>query len=115
MWLSKKIAAERTEPVGTDGTVSIGGSAPAAVLDGEVRDLTVVSPGGYCWCPDVSDEVLVLQGHLLGVKQAAAKMRPGEICITNGKASVRLTADGAIHLDGEIYIGEERWEAGGGK
>ena len=111
MWLSKKMAPETEVQSATEGLVSVGGSAPAAVLDGEQRQLAVASPGGYFWCPRVEEQVLVLQGHVIGAVQAEKNLRPGEICISSGKASIRLGIDGAVYIDGDIFLNGERWEA----
>lgn len=113
MWLSEKMAeAPAVRETGGVGTVSVSGEEPAVVTDGELRRTRVCAPGGYFWRPAVGQQVTLLRGEedcILGVLQEDSPA-PGEIVISNGQASIRLTADGKIELSGEIYCNGERLE-----
>jgi len=116
VWLGEKIAREpcrETDACG--GIVSMGGEKPAVVTDGEARDMTVFSPGGYAWQPEKGAAVAVLQeaGAVLGMAQQAAGLAPGEVKISSKAAAIYLANDGSIRLEGTVYINGERWEPGG--
>ena len=115
MWLSKQIAhgAEAALPV-AEGTVTVGGQAPAVLTDGEERDVCILSPGGYYWRPAVGSEVLLSRNGkpaVLGRLQEPCTLLPGEVRISTGKAAIRLLPDGSVHFTGEIYLNGEKWEA----
>lgn len=105
MWLSKREEQTRKTPhQALTGPVTLVGGELAAWLEGERRDLAVFSPGGYHWCPQLGDQVLVLkageggeQPCAIGVAQGGA-LSPGEILIQTGKASVYLAPDGSLQL-----------------
>ena len=113
MWLSKKMAepAEAADSA-EEGIVSVSGGAPAVVTDGELRDMVVVSPGGYQWQPTVSERVVVLRNpaRILGAEQETCRLQPGEVRIYSQGAAIVLGNDGSIRLDGDIYINGERWD-----
>lgn len=112
MWLSEKMAAKAAvEKEAESGVVSVSGAEPAVVVDGEKRQLTVVSPGGYQWQPGVEQEVLVLGEKILGMPQAAFSLEPGEVRISSRGASILLKNDGSIYLEGNVFVNGERWVA----
>ena len=99
MWLGEKIAREpcrETDACG--GIVSMGGEKPAVVTDGEARDMTVFSPGGYAWQPEKGAAVAVLQeaGAVLGMAQQAAGLAPGEVKISSKAAVIYLATAGFL-------------------
>lgn len=108
MWLSKRIMYETPEAdAATLGTVSIGGEDAAVVTDREKRRAKIISPGGYCWQPDVKDDVLVVKGnelYLAGKLQKSRQVEIGEVMIYSDKASILLKTDGKIEISGDVYI-----------
>ena len=106
-------------PVGAElGTVTIGGDPAAVQTCGEVRDLPVYGPGGYHWAPKRGDSVLVIKGGPGGEEQCIAgaasggeMLEPGEILIRTGEATLRMSADGRIDLNGNLYINGEPYVA----
>lgn len=108
MWLSKRIMQESPEAdAATLGTVSIGGDDAAVVTDREKRRAKIISPGGYCWQPNVKDDVLVVKGnelYLAGMLQKSGQVEKGEILIYSESASIRLKNDGKIEIDGDVHI-----------
>lgn len=109
MWLSKQAARQARQTQTVDvGVVSIAGSAPAVITDGETRDLAVFGPGGYAWRPSAGDQVLVLKAGatdaVAGAKLPQAALLPGEIQISTGAAAIRLLPDGTIALTGSVTV-----------
>lgn len=93
------------------GTVTIGGDPAAVETRGEVRDLPVISPGGFLWAPSRGEQVLVIKGGPGGEEQCVAGrvqdgsgLWPGEILLYCGKASIKLDREGQISLNGKLFI-----------
>ena len=111
MWLSRQ---SRRSPVHGEpaevGTVTLEGEKAAVCLTGERRDLTVLSPGGYCWRPAGGESVLVLKsgvdGETLWVAgvPGGGELSPGEVCIQSRRAAVFLGNDGAVDLRGTVKL-----------
>lgn len=113
MWISQKM---RAVPPGADtdlGVTTIAGGQAGVLTRGEVRSLPVYGPGGYVWMPNNGDAVLVIKGGPGGQEQCVAgtrqsppdpDMRPGEVCIRSGGASVYLRADGSLVLRGDVAV-----------
>ena len=113
MWLSQKIAGERSQATALQrGVITVGGSAPAALTDYEERNLSVLSPGGYFWRPAAREQVLLCRedGCVLGRIQPPSDLKKGEIRITTGAASISLLPTGEIYLTGDIFLNGEKWE-----
>lgn len=109
MWLSKQAAQQARQTPAVDvGVVSIAGTSPAVITDGETRNLAVFGPGGYAWRPSAGDQVLVLKAGatdaVAGVKLTQAALLPGEIRISTGAASLRLLPDGTVALTGSVTV-----------
>lgn len=109
MWLSKQAARGLRQSRTADvGVVSIAGSAPAVITDGELRDLAVFGPGGYAWRPSAGDRVLVLKAGatdaVAGTMLPQTTLLPGEIRIATGAAAIRLLPDGTIALTGSVTV-----------
>lgn len=108
MWLSKRIMYENPEPdAATLGTVSIGGEEAAVVTDTEKRRARLIAPGGYCWQPSTSENVLVVKGnelYLAGRLVEDAGIETGEVCIYSKGASITLKNDGKIEVSGELWL-----------
>ena len=64
MWLSEKLrGSQRPDKASADlGVTTIGGGKAGVYARGEVRNLTVCTPGGVCWQPRSGDKVVVLKG-----------------------------------------------------
>ena len=119
MWISKAVslsrAAER-EGASTDmGVTTIGGASASVLTRGEQRALEVFAPGGLVWRPRAGDTVLVLRGGVGGQEQcvvaadtaaaAPEDLAPGELFLfSDGGASIRLRADGAIAVKGPVSL-----------
>ncbi len=114
MWLSKQSAAR---PGGDGaaplrGTVTISGAEVAAFTDAERRGMLVCAPGGYFWRPGVGEDVLVIKEpggrtpYVIGALSLhGVSLGPGEVLIETGEASLRLSPDGSIQLQGKVTIG----------
>lgn len=114
MWLSEKMSRQAAQQADLcRGVVSIGGENTAVLTDGEEREVSVLSPGGYFWRPALKERVLVSRaegGCVLGRVQEACDLTPGEICIRTGAASIRLLPSGDIFLTGKIHLNGVAWE-----
>ena len=89
------------------GTVTIGGAPAAVETRGEVRDLPVISPGGFLWAPSRGEPVRVITGGPGGEEQCVqdgSGLWPGEILLYCGKASIKLDREGQISLNGKLFI-----------
>ena len=84
---------------------SLKGGGWSAVADQEYRYRPLIAPGGYHWCPQEEQQVLLLHtsdGDLCaGVPASAQALAPGEVSITGPTgSSIRLWADGTVTLTG---------------
>ena len=77
----------------------------------------IVSPGGMMYIPQQNDEAVVISNDAeqlcVGVKviNNFYDIDPGEIVLfSSGGASVYLTNDGKVYIDGEVYINGTRLE-----
>lgn len=109
MWLSKRIMQELPEPdSATLGTVSIGGEDAAVVTDTEKRQAKIITPGGYCWKPGVSDSVLIVKGnelYLTGqLMHSAQELAEGEVKVFSLGSAITLQNDGTIVLNGNVEL-----------
>lgn len=93
------------------GLVTLPGENLGVWLEGERRGVTVYGPGGYRWAPALGEEVLVLKTGewgekpcAVGVPADARGLAPGEVMITAGRASLRLSPDGRVEITGDVYI-----------
>ncbi len=92
------------------GTVSLSGAATAVQTDAEWRNVTLCGPGGYVWRPPVGASLLVLKDGqnesfaVAAVQPSAGELKPGEVRIEAGDASMALSQDGVIRLCGTVLI-----------
>ena len=93
------------------GVVTISGDPAAVETRGEVRNLPVLSPGGYVWAPNRGEQVLVIKGGpggeeacVVGRVQDGAALLPGEVLLYCGEASLKLDREGRVFLNGELFI-----------
>ena len=108
MWLvrqSKKADPQTEFP--RLGQVTVAGDPAAVYLDGERRSLPVFAPGGYCWRPDLDQQVLVLKAGAAGETSCVAGARcqgavePGEVKIfVPDGPSIHLKRDGTVDIRG---------------
>ena len=108
MWLSRRIMYENPDPdAATLGVVSIGGENAAVVTDTEKRRARLIAPGGYCWQPDTSEDVLIVKGnelYLTGRLLENPGIETGEVRIFSKGASMTLKNDGKIEISGELHL-----------
>ena len=117
MWLSKKLREnQRQDEAAADlGVTTIGGGKAGVYTRGEVRDLSVCTPGGICWQPCNGDKVVVLKGGpggeeacILGVQneenEEEVSIADGELYLHSASASICLRNDGTIELTGQLFI-----------
>lgn len=94
------------------GPVTLPGDPAAVWLEGECRGVRIYAPGGYHWMPREGEEVLVLKAGQAGESpcglgtavSTGRDLRPGEVRIEGGGASVTLRENGQICLSGEVYV-----------
>lgn len=111
MFLSKRETWGRPNGAALTGPVTLPGESLGVWLEGERRGVQVYAPGGYHWAPALGDEVLVLKTGESGEKPCAVgvpadtrALQPGEVLITAGGASVKLSLDGRVDITGELYL-----------
>lgn len=94
------------------GQVTIGGTMTGVYTDGEKRNSTFFSPGGYYWLPKRGQNMIVIKsedGEICCMDREVTKvpvdMQEGEVYIvSSGKASLHLKNDGTIHISGDISV-----------
>lgn len=115
MWLSQQTKQEASgESLAQIGCVSIPGASAAVFLEGERRNVSVVSPGGYHWQPEQRDDVLVLacgteqSPCMIGMEQASERIAPGEVWISvTENSGIHFRKDGTVNLVGDILLNGE--------
>lgn len=120
MWLSEQMMRRRAEPdAATLGTVSIAGEDGAVVTDGEKRRAKIISPGGYCWQPETTDEVLVVKSNELylpgRLQHSPRALMPGEVLIYAGSSEILIRKTGVeirgdVHIQGDVYVNGTKME-----
>ena len=120
MWLSEKLrGSQRPDKASADlGVTTIGGGKSGVYARGEVRNLTVCTPGGVCWQPRSGDKVVVLKGgpggeeaFVLGVQsEEDVSIADGEVYLHSGGASIWLRNDGSIELTGQLFVNGELYQ-----
>ena len=113
MWLSEKAVARAAAGAGARvGSVTNGGKSAAVLLTGECRNLSVLSPQGVSWRPGAGTQVLVVETDdgekfIAGAVDGGGSfdsLREGEVCLRGGDGWLKLDADGAIRIKGNVYI-----------
>ena len=120
MRLSEKIMQGKTAEAGCSSGAIIN-SADRRVTANAVSgtgQFAIVAPGGMMYIPRPQEEAVMIAGDIeplcLGVKMLRNDyhIEPGEVVLfSGGGASITLKNDGTIHLDGDVYINDVRWEA----
>ena len=112
MWLSeRKKNADSEQNCMTIGLVTIGGAKPSVLVEGEIRNVELVS-SGVMRVPKAGDEVLVLRtsegdGVAVGFIGAVSPdgIENGEIKISTGTGGfIKLKNNGDIELCGTVSI-----------
>jgi len=100
MWLSERKRSPGTPAAQGSACAYDGGTG--VQTDGEVRSVTVCAPGGYTWRPRDGEDVILLRGEggevIVAGVETGSGLRPGEIRISSGAASVTLLADGSAEI-----------------
>lgn len=117
MWLGKQVAGQKTgySSLVDRGTVTQNQEVTGVLLEGERRELQLVSPSGYRWKPAVGQEVLVLQDgqaqqQIVGVMEDNSQITAGDVEIyASGGAKINLSGD-VLSLSGKIYVNGESLE-----
>ena len=113
MWLARReMRTTPAEAPAEDGVVTLSGEDVAVYAQGERRHLPVYGPGGYCWRPAMGDRVLVLKLGQEGEQCCVAGLReeppgglkPGEVMLRAGNASIWLKNSGTVEITGEIVL-----------
>lgn len=114
MFLARRERQERRSGEALTGPVTLPGDPAGAYLEGERRGIAVYAPGGYHWVPDTGNEMLVLKTGQRGEKPCAIGvatgeegLKPGEILIKCGKASIKLTQDKRVEIKGWLVVNGE--------
>jgi hypothetical protein len=114
MWISKQNSQTRPEETTADsGVVTLSGTSLAAYSGGEWRELSLFSPGGVKWKPEVGQQVLLLRLGSEGTPCVAGALcadtgdlAPGEVRLSSKGASLTLRNDGTIELCGQLVTKE---------
>lgn len=113
MWIARQGRRQTgAQPQAQVGRVTLPGDPAGVYLSGERRELPVFAPGGYVWRPAAGREVLVLKTGPDGAAACVAGERcgaeegleEGEVLLHAGKASIRLSPDGTIWLEGQLRL-----------
>lgn len=114
MWVSKKTAEKAGGSIAgcIVGRVTVGGSRPCVLTEGEDRGAELVACGGGLYLPQIGDEVLVARtadGETIVIGPIAGdgddSLSSGEICImADGGGSVNIRKNGDVELCGNIRL-----------
>lgn len=106
MWIAEQMGKSRLKADGTQvGTVTVGGSAPAVVVDGEHRSLQVAFPKGVWWRPDDAQDVVVAGDVILGcLTPCPVELASGEVYLAGDGCSVHLQQNGDIAVVGRLLV-----------
>lgn len=111
MWLSNR-KTQATSHQSSIGEVTIGGMKTAVYTDGEKRNSTFFSPGGYYWLPSCGQNMVVIKGEDnevccmdREVTELPVDMQEGEVYIVSaGNASLYLKNDGTVQIIGDVSV-----------
>ncbi len=111
MFLARRQRGERPAGAAFTGPVTLPGERAGAWLEGERRGVEVYAPGGYHWVPRLGEQMLVLkagesgeQPCAVGVWAGGQDLQPGEVLITAGAASLKLSLDGTVEVRGQLRV-----------
>ena len=115
MWLSQRTGRGKYINRSTDvGDITIADAQTGVMLDGELRDLGLMTPGGYVWRPKKGQDVIVIksadgENFAAGIPLDSAQgVVPGEVLIlSDGGCQIMLKNDGSILLSGRVNINGE--------
>ncbi len=110
MWISKKLSQSAESSKAEKGKITIASSsAPEAGASVNSRSAATYMPYGYNCTLPVGEEVLLLPcaegSAVLGTRAKASALEAGEIeIVSKGGASIKLANDGAIYLNGRLFM-----------
>lgn len=120
MWISQRgRVIGRQEHDARVGVVTAQGELAGVYTDGHQRQLPVAAPGGYRWKPQNGQQVLVIktgadaESACIAAQQETASndLKPGEVELYGQGCSVKLDADGRIHIQGTVLVNGVALEA----
>ena len=113
MWISKKLAASRSEKEAEKGVVATNSNGVIdAGSSGNSRGVICYAPYGYSAQLPVGEEIFLIpcaDGEAaLGVKSDGGGLSAGEVNISSkGGASLLLRNDGCVVINGSFIINKE--------
>ncbi len=115
MWITRQAAGGNAPSAAETGTVTLSGETLAVYLQGEKRGLSLFSPGGIIWRPEVGDTVLTLTTDSGGTVcvtgclcQPPEDLEPGELLLKSRGASLCLRNDGTIEVIGTVVYSDAK-------
>ncbi|MBQ3134764.1 MAG: hypothetical protein IJB75_03000 [Oscillospiraceae bacterium] len=113
MWISQqgRCAGKQGHDART-AVVTAQGEQAGVYMDGHQRWLPVAAPGGYRWKPRTGQQVIVIKSgadaeatYILAQKEAGdCDLKPGEVELYGNGCSVKLDAEGRVHLQGTLVV-----------
>lgn len=119
MWISEKLAQNKTPVQNTAASVSFTDGGTASLMTGgEARGIPMYSCGGVVWRPKTGDGMLVFKtagsGEICALTPSdPSQVAPGEVMLQNGNASVYIKNDGTVHITGTLFINGVRYSEDG--
>lgn len=114
MWISSqtKEMSAKNQGGAALGVVTTGGKESSVYLGTQRRGLPVAAPGGYCWRPEVGEQVLVLKAGADGesswilarTRQETDELLPGEVALNGPDCALKLAKSGTVELRGQVSI-----------
>lgn len=114
MWISRRAWPEsKREALAEGGEVTVEEQV-GVYAEGERRGLPVYGPGGYRWRPCAGEQVLVLKLGQDGEQPCVAgsaidldSISAGDVEIYTEGARIRLSKEGRVDIDGQLFINGE--------
>lgn len=114
MWTSSQMKMAPSFPRGIAdvGVVTAGGARSSVYTGSEHRRLPVMAPGGYRWCPQTGEQVLVMKTGADGESPFVLAQQlpdgdnllPGEVELAGPGCGVKLAQRGQIAIQGTVSI-----------
>ena len=120
MWIverGRKNGIQMSDTSAQQGVVTMSGESASVYLDGERRWIPTYAPGGYCWRPQLGEQVLVMktgeQGQdscIVATCPEGQTLAPGEVRISGGGGEIFLADGGTVSVTGTLKINGESLE-----
>lgn len=110
MRLQRTVPTQSESSAAASARVSIGGAAPAVLLDSERRSVQIPAPAGIIRLPKAGEEQLAIKTEdgtaLLGLigQEVPDDLSAGDILIKSGDAAICLRSDGRVEITGRLFI-----------